>query len=104
MAQKVVVAEVSELPENGDRVLVEIDGAPVAVFNVGGQFFCIADVCSHDDGPVAEGELDGFAIECPRHGARFDIRTGKVLSMPAVTDIPVYPVTVANGEISVEMP
>ncbi|MBI4769747.1 MAG: non-heme iron oxygenase ferredoxin subunit, partial [Chloroflexi bacterium] len=74
------VARAADIP-NGARRLFEIDGLPLAVFNIAGQYFAIADVCSHDDGPVAEGDLDGHEIECPRHGARFDVRSGKVLSL-----------------------
>ncbi|MBM4422826.1 MAG: non-heme iron oxygenase ferredoxin subunit [Chloroflexi bacterium] len=89
----------------GERRIVEIDGAAIAVFNIAGTLYAIADVCSHDDGPVAEGELvNGHEIECPRHGARFDVRTGGVLSFPAIVDIPAYPVKVENGEILVGLP
>ena len=70
MSRIVAVAAVSELPV-GERKLLEVDGLRIAVFNVGGEFYCIADVCSHDDGPVAEGSITGCEIECPRHGARF---------------------------------
>lgn len=89
---------------NGDRRIVEIDGRAIAVFNIAGSYYAIADVCSHDDGPVAEGELDEFEIECPRHGARFDVRSGKVLSFPAIVDIPAYPVKIEGGEILVGLP
>jgi 3-phenylpropionate/trans-cinnamate dioxygenase ferredoxin subunit len=74
------------------------------VFNIAGSFYCIADVCSHDDGPVAEGDLYDDEIECPRHGARFDVRTGKVLTFPAIVDIPAYPVRVEDGEVLVGLP
>jgi 3-phenylpropionate/trans-cinnamate dioxygenase ferredoxin component len=97
------VAQVSELGD-GQRLLVEIDGRPIVVFNVGGAYFAIGDECSHDDGPVGEGELEGFEIECPRHGARFDLRTGKVLCTPAVVDIPAYPVRVVGEEIQIGVP
>ena len=86
----------SELPP-GERLFVDIGGKPVVIFNIAGQLFSIADVCSHDDGPVGEGSLDGYRITCPRHGAQFDIRTGKVLQMPAVVDIPAYPVKVVEA-------
>ncbi|HLB50329.1 MAG TPA: non-heme iron oxygenase ferredoxin subunit [Anaerolineales bacterium] len=89
---------------NGERRIVEIDGAAIAVFNIGGTYYSIADVCSHDDGPVAEGDVHGQEIECPRHGARFDIRTGKVLSFPAIVDIPAYPVKIEDGEILIGLP
>ena len=102
-ADYVVVATTDELP-NGTRKLLEVDGRAIAVFNIAGTYYCIADVCSHDDGPVAEGELDGDSIECPRHGAHFDVRTGKVLSFPAIVDIPAYPVRVEDGEVLVGLP
>ncbi len=102
-AEFVAVATTDELP-NGARKLVEIDGRAIAVFNIAGEYFSIADVCSHDDGPVAEGELDGYEIECPRHGARFDVRNGSVLSFPAIVGIPAYPVKVEGDEILVGLP
>lgn len=90
---------------NGQRKIVEIDGLAIAVFNIAGTFYAIADVCSHDDGPVAEGDLVGeYEIECPRHGARFDVRSGKVLSFPAIVDIPAYPVKIEDGELLVGLP
>jgi 3-phenylpropionate/trans-cinnamate dioxygenase ferredoxin subunit len=97
------ISPASELP-NGERLFVEIEGKPVVIFNVGGQFFSIADVCSHDDGPVGEGRLEGYNITCPRHGAQFDIRTGKVIQMPAVVDIPAYPIRVVDGMILLGIP
>jgi len=89
---------------NGQRKLVEIDGLAIAVFNIAGTFYAIADVCSHDDGPVAEGDLHDYEIECPRHGAHFDVRSGKVLSFPAIVDIAAYPVKVEDGELLVGLP
>lgn len=88
----------------GERLFVEIDELPIVVFNIGGELYAIADVCSHDDGPVGDGELDGYEITCPRHGASFDVRNGKVLSLPAVVDIPAYPVRVIGGMIEVGIP
>ncbi len=99
----VEVVPASELP-NGERLFVEIADRPLVIFNIAGQFFSIGDVCSHDDGPVGEGDLDGYIITCPRHGAEFDIRTGKVVQMPAVVDIPAYPVKVVDGMIQVGIP
>lgn len=103
MAEFVKAAKVSEL-KDGDRKLIEFDTAIVALFRVGGEIYCIEDVCTHDGGPVAEGELDGFVIECPRHGATFDIRDGRVLSMPAVIPVPTYQVKVEDDEIYIESP
>ncbi len=99
----VEIAEQSELT-NGERLFVEVDEQPIVVFNIAGEFFAIGDVCSHDDGPLGDGDLDGMEIACPRHGARFDLRTGKVLSLPAVVDIPAYPVRVSEGKIYLGVP
>ena len=89
---------------NGERILLEIDGQGIALFNIAGEFYAIADVCSHDDGSVAEGELEEYEIVCPRHGAHFDLRTGKALTLPAVVDIPAYPVRVEGGEVLIGLP
>ncbi len=97
------IAPASELPP-GERLFVDIEGRPLVIFNIAGQYFCIADVCSHDDGPVGEGRLEGYTITCPRHGAQFDVRTGKVLQMPAVVDIPAYPVRVVDGILQLGIP
>jgi 3-phenylpropionate/trans-cinnamate dioxygenase ferredoxin subunit len=103
MTNWIKVAEIGEIGP-GERKFFDIDGEPAALFNVDGQYYAIADVCTHDDGPVAEGVLDGYAIECPRHGARFDIRTGAVLSFPAIVPIPVYQVKVEEDGIYVARP
>ena len=103
MTEFVKAAKIADI-QNGDRKIVEINGVSVAIFNVGGNFYCIEDVCTHDSGPVAEGYLNGFQIECPRHGALFDIRDGRVLSMPAVVPVPSYKVKLVEGDIFVESP
>ena len=97
------IAPSSELPE-GERLFVEIGGKPIVIFKRAGQYFSIADICSHDDGPVGEGQLNGYNITCPRHGAQFDVRTGKVVQMPAVVDIPAYPVRLMDGMIQLGIP
>ncbi len=100
----VAVATADELG-NGERIFVEIDDHNLVVFNIAGRFFAIGDVCSHDEGPVGEGDIENeFEIVCPRHGAHFDIRSGKVLALPAVVDIPAYPVRVQDGQIEVGIP
>ena len=99
----VAVATEDELP-NGKRIFVEIDAYSIVVFNIAGAYFAIGDVCSHDNGPVGEGELEGYEIICPRHGARFDVRSGSVLSLPAVIDIPAYPTRVVDGQVEVGIP
>lgn len=100
MTRYVPVAQTSEIAP-GEREIFDVDGYYIAVFNVGGSYYAIEDVCTHDDGPLAEGDLYGFEIECPRHGARFDIRTGAVTRMPAVIPVPWYPVRVEGDEIQV---
>jgi len=100
MAKYLTVGKTSDIAPGTVRVF-DVDGQAVGVANVDGQFYAFADVCTHDGGPVAEGELDGCVIECPRHGARFDITTGAVLSMPAVVDLPVYELRIEGDEIKV---
>ncbi len=100
MSRFVTVAKTAELPP-GAREVFEVDGLYIAVFNVDGRYYAIEDRCTHDDGPLAEGDLDGYTIICPRHGARFDIRDGRVLSMPAVIPVPWFPVRVEGDEIQI---
>ena len=99
----VVIAAADEIPDNG-RILVEIDDLPIVIFRIAGELYAIGDVCSHDDGPLGDGELEGYDVVCPRHGARFDFRTGKVVTLPAIVDIPAYPVRVEAGQIQVGLP
>lgn len=101
--QFIEIAPVSELP-NGERLFIEIEGKAIVIFNIAGQYFAIGDVCSHDDGPVGDGDLEGFSVVCPRHGGEFDVQTGKAVQMPAVVDIPAYAVRVVEGMIQVGIP
>jgi metal-sulfur cluster biosynthetic enzyme/nitrite reductase/ring-hydroxylating ferredoxin subunit len=94
------VAQLSELPEGGN-LFVEVDDQPVALFRVEGQVFAIDDVCTHDGGPLADGKLIGHEIECDRHGARFNIRTGSVICMPAVESVRAHHVKVEGESIMV---
>ena len=73
----------AERPADGERLFVEIGKHTIVVFNIAGSFYAIGDVCSHDDGPVGDGEVEGFEIICPRHGARFDIRRTRSASKPS---------------------
>jgi len=100
MSDWVTVAKVGEIAPGGFRT-VDVDGANVAVFNLGGEFYAIEDVCTHDGGQLTGGTLDGDRIECPRHGARFCIKTGAALSAPAYEPTAKFPVRVENGEIQV---
>lgn len=98
------ICPASELPP-GERLFIQLgDQVAVVILNVEGAFFAIADRCTHDDGPLGEGEVEDHVITCPRHGAQFDIRTGAVLALPAVKPVPTYPTRVTDGilEIGVE--
>jgi len=99
----IAVATVEEVGEGG-RLTFDVDGRSIALFNIAGSYFAIADECSHDDHPMAEGEIEGHQIECPRHGARFDLDSGKALTLPAVVDIAAYPVRVDGDQILVGLP
>jgi 3-phenylpropionate/trans-cinnamate dioxygenase ferredoxin subunit len=96
------VCEVSLIPDPGQRVF-DLEDRFIVLFHVGGRFWAMDDCCTHDDGPLGEGRLEGFAIECPRHGAKFDIRTGHVLCMPATRDTPSYQVKVEDGAVYVKL-
>lgn len=98
----VTVAKVGEIAPGAAKV-VRIGDQEIAVFNVGGSYHAMDDVCTHDGGPLAEGTIEDHVIECPRHGARFDIRTGAVLSMPATAPVTTYPVRVSGSEIQVNL-
>lgn len=99
----VTIGPVEEMGES-DRFFIEVDGRPIVVFNISGEFFAVGDVCSHDDGPLGDGELSDYEVICPRHGAKFDVRTGKALTLPAVVEIPAYPVRVNEGQIEIGIP
>ncbi len=96
----VEIVPASELP-TGERLFVELGDKPIVIFNIAGQYFAIGDICTHDDGPLGDGVLEGNNIVCPRHGAEFDVRTGQAMQMPAVIDIPAYPVQIRDGKIFV---
>jgi len=88
----------TELLPGEHRVAWDGDVA-IAVFNIDGELYAVEDVCTHDGGDLATGELHGYAIECPRHGARFDVRTGAVLCPPAYEPIAKFPVKTEDGVI-----
>lgn len=96
------VCDVTELPAGG-RLLTEVDERMIAVFRVGDAVYAIDDVCTHDGGPLAEGELSGYEIACPRHGAKFDIRTGAALTMPATQPTPSHEAKIENGAVWVRV-
>ncbi len=97
------VASTTELTP-GTRRVIDVDGISVAVFNLGGEYFAIKDECPHDGGVLADGELEGDVIVCPRHGARFSVRTGAVLGPPAYEDVRTLPVRILDGKVQVMAP
>jgi 3-phenylpropionate/trans-cinnamate dioxygenase ferredoxin subunit len=103
MSDFIRVAETSDIPAGRVKVVV-VGDRRIALCNVDGQFYAIDDLCTHDGGPLDQGELAGDVIECPRHGARFDVKTGKVLALPAVKPLTTYPLRVEGSEIWVALP
>ncbi|MDG3005271.1 non-heme iron oxygenase ferredoxin subunit [Paludisphaera mucosa] len=102
MSEAVKIAAASELAPGGKK-LVDVDGRALALFRVGDEYYVIDDVCTHDGGPLAEGELDGVQVECPRHGARFDVRTGAAVRFPAIEPVPTHPVEVRDDGVYVRI-
>ncbi len=86
---------------NNENIVIDVDGCDVAVFKIDDEFYAIADVCTHDGVEIASGTLEGGEIICPRHGARFCVKTGEVKSPPAYENIDTFPVQVENGRIQV---
>lgn len=102
MSDFIRVARAKDIPDPGKQLL-EVDDRLVALFHVGGAFYCLDDVCTHDGGPLAEGELCGYEIACPRHGAKFDIRDGRAVTMPATEDTVAHEVKVEDGQVFVRI-
>ncbi len=102
MADWVKVSEVGELAP-GEKKQIDLDGVEVALFNVEGEYFCIEDICTHDGAPLCHGRFSGEEITCPRHGARFSVKTGAALSMPAVESTETYPVKIEGSDIKIEI-
>jgi len=98
----VKAAAVSDIPP-GRVKTVEVGDEDIALCNVGGQIYAIADVCTHDDGPLGEGYLLGEEIECPRHGARFNVKSGEVKTLPAIIPIPTFDVRIEGDDILVDV-
>jgi 3-phenylpropionate/trans-cinnamate dioxygenase ferredoxin subunit len=92
-----------DLP-NGERVLLELDDIPIVIFNIADEFYAVKDQCSHEDLELSDGDLEGYEIVCPYHGAHFDVRNGEVKTLPAVEKIPAFPVRVRDGNIELGLP
>jgi 3-phenylpropionate/trans-cinnamate dioxygenase ferredoxin subunit len=102
MSEFTKVARVSDVPDPGKRTL-EVQERMVVLVHVGGAFYCIDDVCTHDGGPLGEGQLCDSALACPRHGAKFDVRTGRALTMPATEDTVAHEIKIVGDEVWVRL-
>lgn len=99
----VAVALEDDIPP-GEVAVVDAQGKSLCVgHSVDGTWGAIDNVCTHDGGVLGEGELEDCAVECPRHGARFDLRTGEVLALPAVFPVNAYPVRIVDGRVEVNV-
>lgn len=96
------VAKVSETPP-GTITVHEVDGVRIALCNVNGRFYAIDDVCTHDGGPLDQGELQGNLVECPRHGAKFDVTNGRAVVLPAVRPVQTYKVALNGDDVQVDV-
>ena len=96
------ITKTGAVPAGQVRVF-DVGGHSIAVANVDGTFYAIDNVCTHDRGPLGEGTLVGDQVECPRHGARFDVKTGQVRALPAVRPVRTYPIQVNGDEVRVDV-
>ncbi len=102
MANYVTVAKVGDVKKGQVKTFL-VNGRHVALTNVEGTYFATQDLCTHDGGPLGEGEVFDYEIECPRHGGRFDVRTGEVAALPPMFPIKTFPVRVEGDEIQVAL-
>lgn len=94
----VLIGQLDDLPQ-GRGVRIEVGQHRIAVFRIGDDVYAIGDRCSHAEASLAEGEVFGTDVECPRHGSEFDLTTGRPASLPATQPVPVYAVTVEDGTV-----
>lgn len=92
------IADLDELPDPGRKSVI-VDETPALLLHAGGQYYCLEDVCTHDGQPLTDGPVRDGSIECPRHGARFDLATGKALCMPATEPVRVFQVEVRGDGV-----
>lgn len=102
MSDFIEVAKLGDMPASG-KLCVEHDDRFLVIVHVDGEYYCIEDVCTHDGGTLGDGELEGFCISCPRHGAEFDVRDGQALSMPATEPTGSYAVRIDGDAILVQL-
>jgi len=101
MAEKTVVCKRSDVPGGGMKV-VEVGDKRISICDVEGTLYAIEDICTHDDGPLGDGALRGDQVECSRHGARFDVKTGAAVQMPAIVPVKTFPVSVEGDDVLLE--
>ena len=101
MENRVQVAQVDDL-EPGSMMMVEVDGKPVLLANVDGEFYAVSDLCTHEEYNLSEGSLDGCEVECPGHSAFFDLKTGDVIDGPAMDPLETYSVQIEDGAVFIE--
>ena len=102
MSEYITVASVAEIAAGSMR-LVEVDDRLVILSRIGDDYYCIDDICTHDGGTLSDGPHEGCEIACPRHGAKFDLRNGRALSMPATQDTVSHQVKVEYGSIRIRL-
>lgn len=104
MAELIKVATVKDLAP-GEHKIVTVDDTKIGIVrDAAGNWFAIEDVCTHDGGPLAEGEVEGGCIFCPRHGAKFDLKTGKALTLPAFGKVGAWPVVIEGNDVKIQRP
>jgi len=101
--QYIKVCSIKDI-QSGERLFFTVGEESLVLLNIDNKFFALADKCSHDDGPLGDGQVDNCEIICPRHGAKFQLSTGKATKMPAIIDIPAFPVKIVNDQILVGFP
>ena len=97
------VCAIGELLE-GERIFFDYRGIPVVLMLISGEYYALQDCCTHDDGPLGDGDIEDHQIVCPRHGARFDVRTGRALSLPALKEVSTFPVRIVGDVVQVGFP
>lgn len=103
MAEFEKVAEADELSD-GDRKSLILDDIPALLLRLGGNYYCIEDVCTHDGQPLTDGAIEDCSIVCPRHGAKFDLKNGAALCMPATEPVQTFVVEIRDDGIYVKVP
>lgn len=102
MSEFIQVAKVADVANSG-KLILEVEDRMVVLLHINDQFFCIDDVCTHDGGPLGEGELCGYELACPRHGAKFDVRNGAALTMPATEATIVHEIKIEGDNVFVRI-